>query len=277
MSKILLVICFLFSQSCYAGYYMIGNSLTNDAKVPGTPYHIRGNSTLDMILDDPNVETGASSGGGWDDDLPAFSDVLWLQPWGRPNVGNDLATELDNIEFLVNYTDGIEELVLYAPAPPRSKIHEWLDPWTGGQPKYRRAYYAAVEQGITSRLPGVQIAWHRGGDMFYDLWTSGQYTLDELYRDNLHATYDIGRVLLRDLSAKVFASFEGDFDGNGSVDGADYLAWARGETVSPLNHEFLMDWQANFSESPSALTIPEPTSLMCLVFGLPLLVKVCRR
>ena len=38
----------------------------------------------------------------------------------------------------------------------------------------------------------------------------------------------------------------GDFDGDGDVDGADYLAWQRGETPNPLNASELTGWENNF-------------------------------
>jgi hypothetical protein len=38
----------------------------------------------------------------------------------------------------------------------------------------------------------------------------------------------------------------GDFDNDGEVDGADFLAWQRGESPAPLSSGDLADWQANY-------------------------------
>ncbi len=74
------------------------------------------------------------------------------------------------------------------------------------------------------------------------------------------------------LAAEVSAS--ADFDGDGDVDGRDFLTWQRGGSPDPLSTGDLAAWQANYSSNslsalplpPSALNlvIPEPTSLACL-------------
>ena len=38
----------------------------------------------------------------------------------------------------------------------------------------------------------------------------------------------------------------GDFDGDGTCDGADFLAWQRGESPYPLSSSDLAEWQAEF-------------------------------
>lgn len=63
----------------------------------------------------------------------------------------------------------------------------------------------------------------------------------------------------------------GDFDGDGDVDGQDFLLWQRGESPAPLSSADLMDWQANYgTQAPiavSAITIPEPSgAALALIF-----------
>jgi hypothetical protein len=70
----------------------------------------------------------------------------------------------------------------------------------------------------------------------------------------------------------VAAGLAGDFDGNGTVDGADFLAWQRNPSLGAL-----ADWQAHYG--PPALlaaetaAVPEPTAgalalgALCLVIG----------
>ncbi|MCA9258131.1 MAG: hypothetical protein KDA61_02970, partial [Planctomycetales bacterium] len=55
-----------------------------------------------------------------------------------------------------------------------------------------------------------------------------------------------------------------DFDGDGDVDGNDFLAWQRNASVGSLG-----DWAANFGQPASnaaAAATPEPTTLLqCLI------------
>lgn len=58
------------------------------------------------------------------------------------------------------------------------------------------------------------------------------------------------------------ASLPGDFDGDGDVDGRDFLVWQRNPIIGNL-----ADWQLNFgSGSLGALgSVPEPTTLVLLM------------
>ena len=65
---------------------------------------------------------------------------------------------------------------------------------------------------------------------------------------------------------------DGDFDGDGDVDGRDFLVWQRDPSVGDL-----ADWQTNYGFSPLAATlaataVPEPgAALMALACGLAVL------
>ena len=59
----------------------------------------------------------------------------------------------------------------------------------------------------------------------------------------------------------------GDFDGDTDADGADFLAWQRGESTNPLSSSDLLAWQVNFgspSGTPTSHTVPEPGTLTLL-------------
>ena len=65
----------------------------------------------------------------------------------------------------------------------------------------------------------------------------------------------------------------GDFNADGSVDGADFLAWQRGESPDPLGEDSLTAWKTNFGTSPPgagiSLAVPEPTAgALALLFPL---------
>jgi T5SS/PEP-CTERM-associated repeat protein len=61
-----------------------------------------------------------------------------------------------------------------------------------------------------------------------------------------------------------------DFDGDGDVDGADFLVWQRGESPNPLSSSDLTIWRAHFGDIDSSIaaasiTIPEPSSIVMLL------------
>ena len=64
-------------------------------------------------------------------------------------------------------------------------------------------------------------------------------------------------------------SLPGDFDADGRVDGADFLAWQRGESPAGAVASDLSLWQANFGAAalPTAVSaaLPEPSALWLLL------------
>lgn len=62
----------------------------------------------------------------------------------------------------------------------------------------------------------------------------------------------------------------GDFNGDGEVDGDDFLQWQRGETDPPLDSDDLQDWRSNYGTPPATVrAVPEPSTAGLL--GLSLL------
>lgn len=71
------------------------------------------------------------------------------------------------------------------------------------------------------------------------------------------------------------ASSPGDFDNDGDVDGRDFLIWQRGDSPSPLSAGDLAAWQSNYgagglSAEASAVSVPEPGSMLLIALGLGL-------
>ena len=63
------------------------------------------------------------------------------------------------------------------------------------------------------------------------------------------------------------SGLDGDFDTDGDVDGADFLAWQRGESPNGATSGDLALWQNNFGSVTSLAateTVPEPNSLLLL-------------
>jgi hypothetical protein len=62
----------------------------------------------------------------------------------------------------------------------------------------------------------------------------------------------------------------GDFDGDGDVDGRDFLVWQRGETTPALDPGLLAEWQNAYNGGAVAAvgSVPEPTTLALLALAL---------
>jgi hypothetical protein len=61
----------------------------------------------------------------------------------------------------------------------------------------------------------------------------------------------------------------GDFDLDGDVDGADFLAWQSGDSPHPISATDLDDWQGRFGAGPAlsaaANAVPEPVTSMLVI------------
>jgi hypothetical protein len=73
----------------------------------------------------------------------------------------------------------------------------------------------------------------------------------------------------------------GDYNGNGTVDAADYVLWRKGDPAADSNGDTIIDqadydfWRANFGNGGpgagsglGAAAVPEPTGLVLLIMGL---------
>ncbi len=64
----------------------------------------------------------------------------------------------------------------------------------------------------------------------------------------------------------------GDFDNDTDVDGADFLAWQRGESPQSLSSADLGTWEENFGDGvnpvgAAQISVPEPSATMMLLIG----------
>jgi len=69
----------------------------------------------------------------------------------------------------------------------------------------------------------------------------------------------------------------GDFDLNTFVDGEDFLLWQRGGSAVPLSPTELAVWEANYGSlvplATSVTAVPEPSTLIILLFGMTTLLS----
>jgi hypothetical protein len=196
--------------------------------------------------------------------------------------------------------------------PPRNKTHwqneiQWL---TGSYFPVRNNYVLAQlrSDGLYTQFTGPSFNQH-GGEVPYNfgLTISGPagtiyYTTDgvtdprlsggfinpaaSVYSGAIQLTSDVTVMARVRTSSGVWsglieATFDvqqgvtGDFDGDGDVDGRDFLAWQRGSSPAPLSNADLVSWQDNYgtmapivSDELSALaaddTVPAGWWLMSL-------------
>jgi hypothetical protein len=74
----------------------------------------------------------------------------------------------------------------------------------------------------------------------------------------------LANVSLNQLLTVVEGSTPGDFDGDGAVDGRDFLAWQRGESPATLSADDLAEWKAAFGAGSRTVSaaVPEPPGLV---------------
>jgi hypothetical protein len=60
----------------------------------------------------------------------------------------------------------------------------------------------------------------------------------------------------------------GDFDGDGDIDGRDFLRWQRGGSPNPHSSQDLNDWKSRFGVGLLAIkAIPEPAGITWVLFA----------
>lgn len=104
--------------------------------------------------------------------------------------------------------------------------------------------------------------------LFEDLGPSGVLEFDYLYIQSNSADYP----LLSEIKVEVSdipIGQPGDFDGDGDVDGRDFLSWQRGVSPTPFSAADLATWQGAYNGGALAAvnTVPEPTALLLLLMG----------
>jgi|GEM_PF-4632026 len=92
--------------------------------------------------------------------------------------------------------------------------------------------------------------------------------------DELGDSFSAGSYLIDDVSV-MRLSDPGDFNGDGDVDGNDFLVWQQGGSPDPLSGADLDDWKADFGSNPPAAAtlsaVPEPSAvLQFMILGLVL-------
>jgi hypothetical protein len=100
------------------------------------------------------------------------------------------------------------------------------------------------------------------------------YNAEVLFNDTsiTHTSIDDDLRLHTRIAADILANLNpasADFDGDGDVDGRDFLVWQRGGSPEALSAEDLALWQGQYGTatmSADAVSVPEPGAIQLLMF-----------
>ncbi len=109
------------------------------------------------------------------------------------------------------------------------------------------------------------------GVSFSNLLNTHEYDYSFLQTNESHS-WGNWRALLDDILIGLIgpATVSGDFDGDGDVDGRDFLVWQRGGSPNPLSAADLADWQTGYSAGTpvGSVAVPEPYSFAWVAISL---------
>ena len=139
---------------------------------------------------------------------------------------------------------------------------------------------ASVGRLLKAEIESQFVRLRDGDRLFYRSTAAGLYDQSGVLLPEIAAIIDLNSVRLSDillanssLSALqenvFFVPAGGDFNRDGAVDGADFLAWQRGASPLPLSSADLDEWKAAMGATEHAASvIPEPTTLMLLTVAI---------
>ena len=129
---------------------------------------------------------------------------------------------------------------------------------------------------LTTTIGPILLIDNRSDDTLIDRFTNAAdgatlHTFSDGSSYQLDYDYEAGTDGLQNdlaLVAMPAPGLPGDFDGDDDVNGADFLAWQRGEVSAPPAASDLTIWQANYGTAVSStalVSIPEPATLVLLI------------
>jgi fibronectin-binding autotransporter adhesin len=116
-------------------------------------------------------------------------------------------------------------------------------------------------------------------------WNAGLASWTPLTAATLGVDYTLQYLSAGDLTGYTLLTVlapgpPGDFDGDGRVDGADFLTWQRGDSPLPNSPDDLATWRANLglgATTPATTAIPEPGTFALFGLAFASLSLACRR
>lgn len=164
------------------------------------------------------------------------------------NVANAVYSTTSHLEqaFLVARVDHIGDSTV------ADNAWLWVNPLLDSEPDINNA--AALFSGV------LDFSYDRIRVFTGNANASGPYAQLAFDEIRLGTTY-------ADVAPIATAGEAGDFDGDGDVDGRDFLVWQRGNSPSSLSASDLADWQNNYGLATlaAATAVPEPGCIATLL------------
>lgn len=227
----------------------------------------------------PGSQQGHGDNGGTlaDDDIVA-STIFQEYTVASSDVGRDLKFSFD-IKLPGDYSgSGGEDLSAFALGATNpvsgtatgtaEMFIKTLDPNNSYSETQR------VDVDVLTGIPGLSDSAWTSYTLTFPTITAGQVgNVFQFGIENFSKHFDPTGVYLDNISMGD-AGVAGDFNGDGDVDGRDFLVWQRNPGIYSLS-----EWQSNFgftSIVPALGAVPEPSALLLLAFGGCLAIAVRR-
>jgi hypothetical protein len=150
-----------------------------------------------------------------------------------------------------------------------------------------------ISTGGTFNSQKVDLTWYTLSTSDVGTFTLGRFTLTNtaqgtwalrLDSDEAVAPYYSTFLLHGKVqNGLLVSSLQGDYNGNGKVDAADYVAWRKNPNPYLGNPAGYNVWRANFGNPPGSgsdlvgtTAVPEPSSAISIFVGLMLITNFCR-
>lgn len=244
MRAVLLLLC---ASSTQAASYHIGNSLTWDTRpqdFPDAAWHIACSRPLHWIETNPDWTCVEPPAGTWNVALAANAyDAVTVQTYpGLFSQGDDFISTAERDEAFFRLVAEMQpdaRIIYYQPWP---KLSTFAETWTQDvefSSETPTTASAAYQNGLAAAFEDLGIETAPAGEAFYRIKLladsgrlAGGVTFAEFYRDDEHASFDLGRyvahqVVQRALFGELDAEYPFERDGElrSQLDGVVASLW----------------------------------------------------
>lgn len=205
MRVFVLLLC---ASTAQAATFHVGNSLTWDTRpqdFPDAAWHIACSRPLHWVEQNPDYTCVEPPAGTWNVALAEHAyDAVAIQTYpGRSGQGDDWVSTAERDGAFFRMVAGMQpdaRLIYYQPWPA---LAEFEGTWTHAVdfgPDTLTSNAAAYQQALAAALADLDVESAPAGEAFYRVKLladagrlAGGVTFAEFYRDDLHASYDLGR------------------------------------------------------------------------------------
>lgn len=250
---------------------------------------ISGFGASSFALDnDPSVSTSSNDGRADNIFVDSNGDLIIVESGFGDSAIPAIGAEQQPGVFRIpidTYDNGSGEIVLGTPGPKFLLDGDaGFQRSTGDNSFLERGTWSTFDP-ITNNVyivnPGSNEASSGGGDVDEDPWFGMDIWSINVDTGVVESFLDLDESVAMFLTATfgdtvdfftISEGVEGDFDGDGDVDGRDFLAWQRGASPSPFSPADLATWQTAYNGGllSAVSSVPEPSSVFLIAMALGL-------